>query len=81
MNVFVGEYLHVNPDIWGTVVGMTLMLVALVFIPFVDRSPRGPRGWRGAFNLRERGFAFGAMVVFWLAMAVGAVTNFFAGKG
>jgi hypothetical protein len=81
MNVFVGEYLGINPDIWGTVMGMLLMLVALIIIPFVDRSPHEPRGWREAFDLRRRGWAFAAMAAFWLVMAIGALTNFFAGTG
>src|SRR5215204_7025596 len=38
MNVFVGEHLGIEPDIWGTVAGMVLMLGALVLIPLVDRG-------------------------------------------
>ncbi len=81
MNVFVGEYLGVEPDIWGTFIGMVLMLGALLAIPFIDRARREPRGWRQALDLRQRGWAFGAMVLFWVVMAIGAVTNFFAGAG
>ncbi len=81
MNVFVGEVLHIEPDIWGTVIGMTLMALALLVVPFVDRSGGTPRGWSQAFDLRRRGWAYLAMVVFWVVMVVGAVTNFFAGAG
>jgi quinol-cytochrome oxidoreductase complex cytochrome b subunit len=81
MNVFVDEVLHINPDIWGTVIGMVLMLGALLVIPFVDRSKQEPRGWREAIDLRKRGWAYGAMVAFWAVMAIGAVTNFFAPPG
>jgi quinol-cytochrome oxidoreductase complex cytochrome b subunit len=76
MNVFVGEYLHVDPDIWGTVSGMVLMTLALLAIPFVDRVTQAPRGWKEAFDLRRRGWAFLAMGLFWLIMIVGALTNF-----
>jgi quinol-cytochrome oxidoreductase complex cytochrome b subunit len=81
MNVFVGEYLAIEPDIWGTVIGMTLMTIALLVIPFVDRGNRAPRGWAEAFNMRQRGWAFLAMAIFWLVMIIGSVTNFFAGTG
>ena len=80
MNVFV-EHLGVDPDIWGTVFGMALMTVALLVVPFVDRAEGAPRGWAEAFNLRQRGWAFLAMRVFWLVMIIGSVTNFFAGAG
>ncbi len=81
MNVFVGEYLGIEPDIWGTVVGMALMTVALLVIPFVDRGKHAPRGWKEAFDLRQRGWAFLAMGIFWLVMILGAVTNFFVQAG
>jgi hypothetical protein len=81
MNVFVGEHLGVEPDIWGTMVGMTLMLLALLAIPFVDRSEHEPQGWLKAFAWRQRGWAFGCMGVFWLIMIVGVVQNAVAGAG
>ncbi len=81
MNVFVGEYLGIEPDIWGTVIGMALMTVALLAIPFIDRAKQAPRGWAEAFNLRQRGWAFLAMAVFWLVMIIGSATNFFEGAG
>src|SRR5262249_26045848 len=37
MNVFFGETLGIEPDIWGTMVGMALMLLALLAVPFLDR--------------------------------------------
>jgi quinol-cytochrome oxidoreductase complex cytochrome b subunit len=81
MNVFVADFLGVDPDIWGTMVGMVLMLGALLIIPFVDRGQAEPETRAAAFNLRKRGVAFAAMGVFWLVMIVGVVTNFFAGPG
>jgi quinol-cytochrome oxidoreductase complex cytochrome b subunit len=81
MNVFVDKVLGVNPDIWGTVIGMALMALALLVIPFVDRGDRAPVSRAEAFDLRKRGWAFLAMGVFWLVMIVGAVTNFFAPPG
>ena len=81
MNVFVDEYLGLEPDIWGTIVGMVLMLGALLVIPFVDRAIRAPEGWREAFDWRKRGWAFAAMAIFCIVMIVGVVTNAFAGAG
>jgi hypothetical protein len=45
----------------------------------VARTSRGAGA--KAFDLRKRGWGFGAMAVFWLVMAIGALTNFFAGTG
>jgi quinol-cytochrome oxidoreductase complex cytochrome b subunit len=81
MNIFVADYFGVDPDIWGTIVGMILMLGALLIIPFVDRSEKAPETRAQAFDFRKRGVAFAAMGVFWLVMIVGVVTNFFAGPG
>ncbi|HEY3002930.1 MAG TPA: cytochrome b N-terminal domain-containing protein [Kribbellaceae bacterium] len=78
MNVFFGERLGIDPDIWGTVVGMLLMLGALLAVPWLDRAEREPRGWREAFDLRQRGWAFAAVALFWLVMVVGSVQNFIA---
>jgi hypothetical protein len=81
MNVFVGEHLGIEPDIWGTMIGMTLMLVSLLLIPFVDRSQHEPGSFADAFDLRLRGWAFAAMGVFWLVMIVGVIQNALAGAG
>ncbi|MGN6759329.1 MAG: cytochrome b N-terminal domain-containing protein [Thermomicrobiales bacterium] len=81
MNVFVGEHLGIEPDIWGSILGMTVMVLALLAIPFVDRGRRELHGWRQAFNLRERGWAFLAMGLFWLILIIGVVQNFVAGAG
>jgi len=58
MNVFFGEHLGIEPDIWGTIVGMALMLLALLAIPFLDRGDQEPASWSEAFNWRKRGLAF-----------------------
>jgi quinol-cytochrome oxidoreductase complex cytochrome b subunit len=81
MNIFVADYLGIEPDIWGTMVGMVLMLGALLIIPFVDRGANPPSNREETFNWRKRGWAFGAMTLFWLVMIVGVVTNTFAGPG
>ena len=81
MNVFFGEHLGIEPDIWGTLVGMVLMLGSLLLIPFIDRGAKEPRGWGQAFNLRQRGWAFVAMAIFWVVMIVGVVTNALAVVG
>lgn len=77
MNVFVG-HLGLDPDIWGTVIGMTLMLVALLAVPFLDLSDHEPQGWEQALSLRKRGWAFAAMVLFWVVMIIGVVQNIIA---
>ena len=46
LRVFFGEHLKIEPDIRGTISGMTLMILALQVIPFVDRARREPAGWR-----------------------------------
>jgi quinol-cytochrome oxidoreductase complex cytochrome b subunit len=81
MNVFVDEKLGINPDIWGTISGMVIMLVALVAIPFVDRGESEPDGTAAAFNLRKRGWAFLAMGIFWLILIIGVVQNAIAEAG
>jgi quinol-cytochrome oxidoreductase complex cytochrome b subunit len=81
MNVFVGEHLGIEPDIWGTMIGMALMVVSLVAIPFLDRSEHEPSNPAEAFDWHERGWAFAAMAVFWLVMIVGVIQNFLAGAG
>ncbi len=81
MNVFVGEHLGIEPDIWGTIVGMTLMLVALIAIPFLDRTDPEPANRAEAFSWRKRGWAFAAMAIFWLMMIIGIIQNAVAGAG
>jgi hypothetical protein len=53
MNVVVAN-LGVDPDIWGSALGMSVMLGALLVIPFVDRRTFEPQGWAAAFDLRKR---------------------------
>ena len=74
MNVVVAN-LGVDPDIWGSALGMLLMLVALLAIPLIDRHTVEPRGWAAAFNLRTRGWAFLAITVFWLILIGGLVAS------
>jgi quinol-cytochrome oxidoreductase complex cytochrome b subunit len=81
MNVFFGEHLGIEPDIWGSIVGTILMTGALVAIPFVDPGETEPVSWREAFDWRRRGWAFAAMGIFWLVMIVGVIQNAIAGPG
>ena len=78
MNVLFGQYLGIDPDIWGTMTGMLLMTVALLAIPFVDRGTGPVRSWKEARDLGKRGWAWAAMALFWIVMIVGVVVNFFA---
>jgi quinol-cytochrome oxidoreductase complex cytochrome b subunit len=73
--------LGIDPDIWGTVIGMGLMLVALLVIPFVDRGDREPDSLVAAFNLRKRGWAFLAIGVFWLVLIIGVIQSAIAEAG
>jgi quinol-cytochrome oxidoreductase complex cytochrome b subunit len=81
MNVFFGEHLGIEPDIWGTIVGLALMTLALVVIPFVDVLPHEPVTAAEAFSWSQRHWAFLAIGVFWLVMIVGIVQNYVAGAG
>jgi len=81
MNIFFGEDLGIEPDIWGTVFGMAVMTVALVAIPFLDRGKTRLTSWRDALDRRTRGWAWLAMAVFWLVLILGMVRNFFAEAG
>jgi quinol-cytochrome oxidoreductase complex cytochrome b subunit len=81
MNVFVDQKRGINPEIWGTIIGMGLMLGALLVIPFVDRAEAEPNSTAAAFNCRTRGWAFVAMGVFWLVMIIGVVQNAVAEAG
>jgi quinol-cytochrome oxidoreductase complex cytochrome b subunit len=81
MNIFVEERFGIDPDIWGTIIGMVLMLGALLVIPFADRGDHEADSPRAAFDWRKRGWAFAAMALFWLVLIVGVVQNAFAGAG
>jgi quinol-cytochrome oxidoreductase complex cytochrome b subunit len=73
--------LGIDPDIWGTVIGMALLLGALLLIPFLDRAPREPESRAAAFDWRKRGWAFLAMAVFWAVLVVGVVESAITGAG
>jgi quinol-cytochrome oxidoreductase complex cytochrome b subunit len=81
MNVFVADWLGIDPDIWGTIGGMAIMLTALLVIPFVDSSGREPENASEAFNWRKRGWAFAAITAFWLVMIIGVIQNWLAEAG
>jgi quinol-cytochrome oxidoreductase complex cytochrome b subunit len=81
MNIFFGEDLGIEPDIWGTVFGMAVMTVALVAIPFLDRGRTQLTSWHDALDRRTRGWAWVAMAVFWLVLVLGMVRNFIAEAG
>jgi quinol-cytochrome oxidoreductase complex cytochrome b subunit len=81
MNLFVNDHLGINPDIWGTVIGMALMLGALVAIPFLDRGNQEPATGREAFDWRRRGWAFVAIAIFWITMITGMIQNAVGGPG
>jgi quinol-cytochrome oxidoreductase complex cytochrome b subunit len=78
MNVFFGQFLHIDPDIWGTVVGMVIIAGALLAVPFLDRGTRAPQGWREAFDWRKRGWAFFVVALMWFTMILGFLVNFLA---
>ena len=80
MNI-IAAGLGIDPDIWGTVLAMTIMLVALLAIPFIDRAEHEPENTAAAFNLRKRGWAFLAMGVFWVVLLAGVVQNFISEAG
>ncbi len=82
MNRFVTIAFNLEPDIWGTVMGIGLMTIALIAIPFLDRGGSAePASWRQALSLRRRGGAFVAMAVFWAVLIIGTVTNIVTPKG
>jgi len=82
MNRFVTIAFGLEPDIWGTVIGMLLMTAALVAVPFLDRGgPEEPHSWSEALSLSRRGWAYLAIVVFWAVMIIGTVTNIVSPKG
>lgn len=71
----------IDPDIWGTVIAMALMLGALVAIPFVDRGGKEPASFKEAFDWRKRKWAFLAIALFWAVMLAGIIQNMVAGAG
>jgi menaquinol-cytochrome c reductase cytochrome b subunit len=81
MNRFVAIVFHLEPDIWGTMLGILLMTAALVAIPFVDRGTGEPVSWAEALSLRRRGWAYLAMAVFWAILVIGTITNIVSPKG
>ena len=74
MNVVVAN-LGMDPDIWGTVIGLLLMFGALLVIPLLDRGKTDPQGWSAAFDLRTRGWAFLAIAIFWIILILGTVAS------
>jgi len=74
MNI-VAANLGIDPDIWGTVLAMAILLAMLLIIPFIDRGSREPANTAEAFDWRKRGWAFLAMGIFWVIMVVGVVQN------
>lgn len=81
MNRFVTIAFGMEPDIWGTVIGIVLMAGALIAIPFLDRGDHEPRSWGEALSIRRRGWAFLAIAVFWIVLIVGSITNIVTPKG
>ena len=80
MNI-VAANLGIDPDIWGTVIVMALMLVLLLSIPFLDRGKKAPDSLAAAFDWRKRGFAFAAMGLFWVLLVVGLFVNAVTAEG
>jgi quinol-cytochrome oxidoreductase complex cytochrome b subunit len=81
MNRFVALAFHLEPDIWGTIIGMVLMTAALVAVPFLDRRTLEPTSWGESLSVRDRGWAFGAFALFWVIMIIGVLTNAITPKG
>lgn len=81
MNVFVDEKLGIHPDIWGTAIGMVLMLFALSIVPFVDRGESEPKTMTEVFQWRRRGWAFCAIALFWILFLIGVIQNIVADPG
>jgi quinol-cytochrome oxidoreductase complex cytochrome b subunit len=80
MNIIAANF-GIDPDIWGAVIAMAVLLIALLIIPFVDRAEHEPESTAAAFDLRKRGLAFLAMGIFWLVLIVGVVQNAIAEAG
>ncbi len=56
-----------------------LLMLLLLIIPFVDRDQKELIDSKAAFNWRVRGWAFAAMIFFWVIFIVGVVQNALAG--
>jgi len=80
MNIIAAN-LGIDPDIWGAMIGMALLLGTLLLIPFVDRGAHEPDSSASAFDLRKRGWAFLAMGIFWLVLIAGLVQNAIIAEG
>ncbi len=80
MNIIAAN-LGIDPDIWGTVLVMLVMLAALLLIPFLDRGREPPTTSREAFDWRKRGAAFVAMGLFWILLIVGLLQNVLTAEG
>jgi quinol-cytochrome oxidoreductase complex cytochrome b subunit len=80
MNIVAANF-GIDPDIWGTMIGMGLMLLALVAIPFLDRGAHEPDSTASAFDWRKRGWAFFAMGIFWFVLIVGLLQNALTAEG
>ena len=80
MNIIAAN-LGIDPDIWGTVMVMLVMLAALVAIPFLDRGREPPTTSTEAFDWRKRGVAFVAMGLFWILLIVGLLQNLLTAEG
>lgn len=80
MNVVVATF-GMDPDIWGSVLGMVVLAGTLVLVPFLDRGSAEPRGWAAAFDLRKRGWAFAAMAIFWFVLLLGTIVSAITSAG
>jgi quinol-cytochrome oxidoreductase complex cytochrome b subunit len=74
MNIFAGEYLGIEPDIWGAMTATAVFALILVLIPFIDRG-KEPIDSSEVFNARKRKWAFLAMAIFWAIFILGIVLN------
>jgi len=80
MNIFVAQYLGIEPDIWGSMIAIVLMAGTLLIIPFVDRGEE-PRDAAGVFAWKKRIWAFLAIALFWAIFIVGVVLNAITSAG
>ncbi len=80
MNIIAAS-LGIDPDIWGAMIGMLVLLVALLVIPFIDRGMHEPNSFSAAFSWRRRGWAFAAMAVFWIVLLAGVVESLITEAG
>ena len=80
MNIIAAS-LGIDPDIWGAMIGMLVLLVPLLLIPFIDRGRHEPNSFSAAFNWRQRGWAFAAMAIFWIVLIAGVAESLFTEAG